>query len=215
MRTHLVLGCRLLAKCHDRVHADRQVVSTHKQRLTLLDQAPVLLQVLQLVAVCGRKIRAHAPVVPGDDHTTPTRGGLLVVAVAVLETSGPVASRELLRRLVLADAANEHDRRGREEVLRSTGSVLGGATRKELGIAGQQVGVDAKVLLLREDGIVGLQSILLEKRIVAWLVLAIDCSSFRSHWPPRMGGMESLPLGLDIQERVLEAEKLVRCHGRM
>ena len=40
-------------------------------------------------------------------------------------------------------AADEHDGRGREEVLRSTGSVLGGATRKELGIAGEQVGVDA------------------------------------------------------------------------
>lgn len=153
---------------------------------------------------------------PGDDHTTPTGGGLLVVAVAVLETGGPVASRELLGRLVLTDAANEHDRRGREEVLRSTGSVLGGATRKELGIAGEQVGVDAKVLLLCEDGIVGLQSVLLEKRIVAWLVLAIDCSSFREPLAAKDGGgMESLPLGLDIQEGVLEAEKLVRCHGWM
>lgn len=143
---------------------------------------------LQLVAVRRGEIRAHAPVVSGDDHTAPTRGSLLVVAVAVLETSGPVASSELLGRLVLANAADEHDGRGREEVLRSTGSVLGGATRKELGIAGEQVGVDAKVLLLCEDSIVGLQSVLLEKCIVAWLVLAIDCLSFRSHWPSRRRG---------------------------
>jgi hypothetical protein len=59
--------------------------------------------------------------------------------------------------------------------LGTTGSVLGGTTGDQLGVPGEEVLIDAHVLLLSENSIVGLQAILLEKSgITRRKVSAID-----------------------------------------
>lgn len=47
--------------------------------------------------------------------------------------------------------------------LGTTGSVLGGTTGDQLSVPGEEVLIDAHVLLLSEDSIVGLQAILLKE----------------------------------------------------
>lgn len=181
---NLVLGSGLLSESHDGGDRDGQVVATNEVDLGLLDKVPVLLQVLDLVAVGGGKVGAHATVVASDDDTTATGGLLLVVAVDGAETDLLVSLDQLLSVLVLANASNKDDRVGGEDVLGTSGGVLGGTTSVEVDLVVlEQVLVEAHVLLLSQDGIVGLESILLQQLLVA------D--------------------GLDVQERVLEAEDLV------
>jgi len=64
---------------------------------------------LNLVAVGGREIGAHAAVVPRNDHAAPARRLRLVVAVVDLQTGLLVRVLEDLGVLVLADAPNEDD----------------------------------------------------------------------------------------------------------
>lgn len=116
-QANLVLLRRLLGQCHHRRHADGQMVPADKVRLALLHQVPVLLQMLDLVAVCGRQVGAHAAVVSGDDHTTSARRLLLVIAVVDLQTGLLVGFLQDFRVLVLTDAADEDDRVGWEQVL--------------------------------------------------------------------------------------------------
>lgn len=147
-----------------------EVVTADIVDLGALDEAPDLglLQVVQVVVVRGAQIGAETPVVAGDDDTTAAGGlrGLDAVLDAeaglldgILEDGGV---------LVVADAAQVDDAVVREDVLGATGGVLGGTAGDELGLeVVQQVLVDALVLVLGQDGVVGLEAVLGEKLIVA------------------------------------------------
>ena len=180
----LVLGSGLLGESQDGGDRDGQVVTTDKVDLGLLDEVPVLLQVLNLVAVGSSEIGAHATVVAGDDDTAATGGLLVVVAVDGAEADLLVGLDQLLGVLVLANASNKDDRVGGKDVLGTSGGVLGGTTGVQVDLEVlEQVLVQTHVLLLGQDGVVGLESILLEQLLVA------D--------------------SLDIQERVLKTENFV------
>ena len=109
-RTDLVFLCCLLGQCHNRGHADRQMVSTDKVSLAVLHNLPVLFQVLEFVLVCRGEIGAHGTVVAGDDDSAATRRVLLIVAVADLKTGLFVGILEDIGILVLADASKKDDR---------------------------------------------------------------------------------------------------------
>lgn len=114
-----LVGLRsLLGKSHGRWHADGQVVSTNKVGFGLLNNAPVLLQVFNLVAVRRGEIGAHAAVVTSDDDTTSAGGLLGVVEVVDIKASLLVGGLEGLGVLVLADTSKVDDRLGWEDVLR-------------------------------------------------------------------------------------------------
>jgi hypothetical protein len=63
------------------------VVATNEVCLALLDNVPVLLQVVKLVAVGGGKVSDQAAVVASDNNTTAASGLLLVDTVADLKAS--------------------------------------------------------------------------------------------------------------------------------
>ena len=72
------------------------------------------------------------------------------------------------RVLVIAGAAEVDDAVGGQDVLGTTGGVLGGTASNELGVkVVEQVLVQRLVLLLGEDGVVGLEAVLLEQSLVA------------------------------------------------
>ena len=101
------------------------MVATDEVSLALLDNVPVLLEVLKLVAVGSGKVGAHAAIVAGDNDTATAGGLLLVVAVADLEAGLLGGIGEDLTVLVLADTAEVDDGRGREDVLpKGSGKVF-------------------------------------------------------------------------------------------
>lgn len=128
------------------------MVATNEVCLALLDDVPVLLQVVELVAVGSSKVGAQAAVVASDDDTA-TAGGLgLVDAVADLKASLLGGISEDVGVLVLANAAEVDNGLGGEDVLRSelgrvgtvrvgvmylgaSGGVLGGTTGSEDSLA--------------------------------------------------------------------------------
>jgi hypothetical protein len=170
VHAHLVVRSRVLGKGQDGRHRDRQVVATDVEELGALDVFPDLglLQVVDVVQVRGGKVGAQRAVVARDDDTASAGGGLLVVAVDGLDTSLLVDVLERLAVLVLADAANVDGRLLGEDVLCTTGRVLGSSTGNEHGVVVlDQVFVEAGMLLLGEDGIVSLELVLREQLLVA------------------------------------------------
>lgn len=111
---HLVLARSLLRQRHDGRYAHGQVEATDEEGLGFLDNVPVFLQVVELVAVCGSQVGAHATVVASDDHAAASGRLLLIVAVADLETSLLVGLHEGLSILVFAHTAEVDDRLGRK-----------------------------------------------------------------------------------------------------
>lgn len=89
--------------------------------LGLLDQRPDvrLLQVLDLVLVCGSKVSDHAAVVAGDDDTALASGLDIVDTVFSVDTSLVAGVLENVGILVATNAADVEDRVVREHVLRS------------------------------------------------------------------------------------------------
>lgn len=200
-----------------------------------LNKAPDLglLQVVEVVVVRGAQVGAETPVVAGDDDTAAAGGlgGLDAVLDAeaglldgVLEDGGV---------LVVADAAEVDDAVVREDVLGAAGGVLGGAAGDELGLeVVQQVLVDALVLVLGQDGVVGLEVVLGEELIVSigldvcWRVgkLRQREDSFLTGSHAReltvvgREGQESLEVvqngpGMLTEERVLQAQETVLLGG--
>lgn len=94
------------------------MVTAHEVGLGLLDNAPVLLQVFNLVAVRCGEISAHASVMPCDDDATSSSGLLLVVEVTNGQTGLLVGGLECLGVLVLADTTKVDHRIGGENVLK-------------------------------------------------------------------------------------------------
>jgi hypothetical protein len=152
-RSYLVLLGSLLGQSHDGRHADGKVVATNKVCLALLDNVPVLLKVVKLVAVGSSKVGAQAAVVASDDNTAAASGLGLVDAVANLEASLLGGIGEDVGVLVLANAAEVDDGLGREDVLQgelerrvaqletcaaylgTSGGVLSGTTGSEDSLA--------------------------------------------------------------------------------
>jgi hypothetical protein len=83
------------------------VVSTNKVCLGVLHNAPVLLQVLNLVEVGSSEVGAHASVVASDDHTASSSRGLLVISVTHSKAGLLVGLLQDVGIFVLADTAEE------------------------------------------------------------------------------------------------------------
>ncbi len=164
-----VVLCRLLGNSHDRLRADGEVVTTDIDELGVLDQLPYLRlsQVLDLVVVGGGQISAHGAVVAGDDNTAATGRVLRVDAVFDAEASLLICLLEDGGVLVVTDAAYVDNGAIWKNVLGTASSVLGSSTGDKLGVVVvEEVLVEAKVLLLGEDGIVLIQLILVEESLV-------------------------------------------------
>lgn len=58
-KPYLVFGCSFFRQSHDRVHAHSEMVATNEVKFRLLDKLPYLrlLKVVDLVAICSRKLR--------------------------------------------------------------------------------------------------------------------------------------------------------------
>lgn len=178
----VVLG-GLLGELLDGGGADGEVVTSDVVGLGVLDKLPDVGagQVLKVVVVGGTELGAHGAVVAGDDNTATAGGDLGVDAVLDAETGGLDGILEDGGVLVVADTAEVDDGVGREDVLGTASGVLGSAAGNQLGVVVvEEVLVDAKVLLLSEDGIVLLEAILFEESLVTncldvWVaVLIVD-----------------------------------------
>jgi hypothetical protein len=153
-KPYLVFLGSLLGQSHNGRHADGKMVATNKVCLALLDDIPVLLEVVELVAVGGCEIGAQAAVVAGDNNTATASGLSLVDTVADLEAGLLGGIGKNVGVLVLANAAEVDNGLGREDVLYgelggygvcigsnlvthlgTSGSVLGGATGSENSLA--------------------------------------------------------------------------------
>lgn len=146
------------------------MIATNVVNVGILDQAPDLglLQVVQAIVVGGAQIRAHTPVVARDDHTTPARRLRWLDAVFNAQTSLLNGIFENGGILVVANAAQVHNAVVRQEVLGSAGSVLGGTTGDQLGlVVVEKLLVKTLVLVLGQNGVVGLEAVLGEEIIVA------------------------------------------------
>lgn len=111
---------------------------------------------------------------PGDHDTAAAGWVVRRLEVGGREPGFVAGILESLGCVVLAYAPEVDDRGGWEQVLCAAGGVLGGAASEELGVAGEEVFVDAEVLFgVGEDGIVGLEVVLGEK-ILTGMVLVED-----------------------------------------
>jgi len=192
VHTYLVLSSSLLGKSQDSRNGDGQVVSTNVVDLSLLDQIPDLrlLQVLGLVLISGSKVGAHAAVMASDDDTALAGGLNIVDTVFSVDTSLGASVLQEIGVFILANAANVDDRVVGEDVLdnlsktdfhfpaiairaylSTTSGVLGSTTSNELSVKLHQLIVETHVLVLGEDGVVVLESILLQESGVTELAL--------------------------------------------
>lgn len=137
--------------------------------LGVLNQAPDLglLQVVEAVVVGRAQIRAQAAVVARDDDAAAAR--LLLGVDAVLDAQARRLDGIVQdgRVLVVAGAADVDDAVGGQDVLGAAGRVLRRAAGDELGVVVvEEVLVERDVLLVGEDGVVGLQAVLVEQGLV-------------------------------------------------
>lgn len=118
--------------------------------------------------VSGAEVGDHATVVTSDHDATAASGNLGVDAVLDAQTgllAGVVKDGGVL---VIAGATKIDDAVGREDVLGTTGCVLGGTAGDQLGIVVvEEVLVDVQVLRFGKDGVVSLKAVLLEQSLVA------------------------------------------------
>lgn len=143
--------------------------ATDVVHLGVLDELPDLglLQVVQVVVVGSAEVGAQASVVAGDDGAATASLLLGVDAVLDAEASGLDGVVEDGRVLVVAGTADVDDAVGGQDVLGTSGAVLGSTAGDELGIVVvEEVLVEGDVLLLGEDGIVGLEAVLVEQGLV-------------------------------------------------
>lgn len=186
----LVAAGSLLGELHDGGRADGEVVATDIVDLSVLDERPDLglLQVLKIVVVGGTELSAHGAVVAGNDNTATAGVDLRVDTVLNAETSLLDSIVEDGGVLVVTNTTEIDDAVGREEVLSTAGGILGSTTSNQLSIVVlEEVLEEALVLLLSEDGVVGLKAVLLEESLVTE--------------------------GLDVEKGVLEAKKSVVLGG--
>jgi hypothetical protein len=145
--------------------------------------------VVKAVVVGSTQVSAQAAVVASDDDAAAARLLLGVDTVLYSQAGGLDGVVQNGGVLVVSHAAEVDDAVRAQDILGTTGGVLGGAAGDELGvIVGEQVLVEGNLALFGEDGIVGLEVVLVEEGLVA--------------------------VGLDVEERILQAEKGVfLCRG--
>lgn len=164
----VVLGS-LFGKGLDGGWADGEMVTADEVVGGVLDELPDLgaLEMVKVVVVGSTQVGAHGAVVSSDHDTA--AAGLLLLVDSVLDPEtglldGIVEDGSVL---VITDTAQVDDGVRRKDILGAPGSVLGSTAGNELcGIVVQEILVDVLVLLLGEDGIVGLQAVLGEERFV-------------------------------------------------
>lgn len=153
----------------ERIHTG-EVITTNVVHLSTLDQLPDLglLQELDLVVVSGTQLGAHGAVVAGDDDGA-AAGGLLRVD-AVLDPKADLLDGIAQDGgvLVITDTTRVDDAVGWQHVLGATGRVLGGAAGDQLGVVVvEKLLEDAGVLSLGQDGIVGLEAVFVQERLIS------------------------------------------------
>lgn len=155
--------------CVSREILTSEVVTTNVVHLSILNEAPDLglLQVLEVIVVSSTEISAQASVVAGNDNTAATSLLLRVDTVLDAETSSLDGIVHDGRVLVITSTTEVDNAVGGQDVLGTTGRVLGGTASNQLGIVVvEEVLVQGEVLVLGENGIVGLEAVLVEKGLV-------------------------------------------------
>lgn len=126
-----------------------------------------LLQVVEVVVVGGAEVSAEGAVEAGDDGAAAARGLLGVDTVLDAEAGGLDGIVEGGGVFVVANAAEVDNTVGGQNVLSAAGAVLGGAAGNQLGlVVVEEVLVEGDVLLLSEDGVVGLELVLVEQFLI-------------------------------------------------
>ena len=183
-----------------------EVEATNVVVISVLNQAPDLglLQVVKTVVVSSTEVSAERAVVAGNDDTA--AASLLLGVDAVLDAQARLLDSIVKdsRVLVITGTAEVDDAVGGQDVLGTAGGVLGGATSNELGVVVvEKVFVEGNVLLLGEDGVVGLEAVLVEKGLVAEGLDVCSLSADLARDEECQGVRGKKP----TQERVLEAEE--------
>ena len=185
----LVVLSGLLSQLHDGRRADYVVILAHFRidgfcnvhlltgkveatdvvELGVLDELADLglLQMVDIIVVGSTEVSAETSVVASNDNTTST--SLLLGVDSVLDTKASSLDGIVKdgRVLVVTSTTKVDDAVGREDVLGTSGSVLGGTTSDELGVVVvQEVLIERDVLLLSEDSVIGLEVILLEQCLI-------------------------------------------------
>jgi hypothetical protein len=145
------------------------VETTNVVDLGVLNELPDLrlLQVVKVVVVGSTEISAQASVVTSDDGTAAASLLLRVDSVLNTETSSLDSIVEDGRVLVVAGTTNIDNTVGREDVLGTSGAVLGSTASNELGIVVvEEIFVKRDVLFLSKNSVIGLQAILVKKSLV-------------------------------------------------
>lgn len=125
---------------------------------------PGALQMIEVVVVRGRQIRAQRAVVAGNNHTAAARGVRRVDAVLDAQADLLDGVAQDVRVLVVADAAEVHDFLVAQNVRGAARRVLRRAARDQLRVVVvQQLVVQGNVLRRRQDRVVRLQVVLLEE----------------------------------------------------
>jgi hypothetical protein len=145
------------------------VVASNVVDLGVLNEGPVLglLQVVQVIVVGSTEVSAETAVVASDDNTASASGLGLINTVLDTQTGGLDGIVQSGGVLVVANTTKVDDAVGGQDVLGATGRVLGSTAGDELGVeVVEEVLVEAEVLLLGEDGVVGLEVVLLQESLV-------------------------------------------------
>lgn len=143
--------------------------TTNVVDLGVLNKLPDLrlLQVVKIVVVGSTEISAQASVVAGDDGTTAASLLLRVDSVLDTETSSLDSIVEDSRVLVVTGTTNVDNAVRRENVLSTSGAVLGSTAGNELGVVVvEEIFVERDVLFLSKNSVIGLQAILVKKSLV-------------------------------------------------
>jgi hypothetical protein len=147
-----------------------EVVASNVEDLSVLNERPDLglLQVVKAVVVGSAEVSAETAVVAGDNNTASASWLLGVNTVLDTETGSLDGILQDGRVLVVTDTTEVDDAVGGEDVLGTTGGVLRSTSGNELGVeVVEQVLVDVKVRLFGEDGVVGLEAVLVQQSLVA------------------------------------------------
>ena len=192
------------------------MVSADEVELRGLHQRPDRrrFQVRDLVVVGRSQVGAHGAVLARDDHAAAAGGGVFGGAEVLGAQAGGLARfGEERGVVVVADAADVEDGGRGEDVLGAAGGVLGCAAGDELGVVVlDQVFVQAHVFIFGEDGVVGLEAVVLEHGFIAGWGRA-TVSGFvvkRVMWARFVGSFNGLPFALNVCFDVI----LVKCRGR-
>lgn len=161
------------------------MVAADVEDLGVLNQGPDLglLQVVQAVVVGSTEVSAETAVVASDDNTASAGRVSLIDTVLDTQAGGLDGILEDGSVLVVADTAEVDDAVGGQDVLGATGGVLRSAAGNELCVkVVEEVLVDGDLLLFGEDGVVGLEVVLVQQSLVADSLDVCDWNCLISEW---------------------------------